>query len=53
MFDDEKKVLDAILGEIKKLDGMDSNERIEIGSRLKKVIDGQGADRVAQALLDM
>jgi hypothetical protein len=32
---------------------MDSAQRIEIGNKLKKVIDGQGADRIAEVLMEM
>ena len=51
--DDEETTIIHILDEMHRFAEMDSAERIEIGEKLKHLIDGQGADRIAEALLDM
>ncbi len=51
--DDARGVMDRLMRKLCDFSKMDSASRIEIGERLKKIIDGQGADRIAEALLDM
>ncbi len=51
--EDEKEVMENILKILRSLGKMDSAERIEEGEKLKRAIDGQGAERIAEAILDM
>ena len=51
--DDLNEVITAILTYIEEVVHMDTTERIEISGRLKKLIDGQGADRIAEVLMEM
>ncbi len=51
--DDERIVLLNIMKNLRDYSEMDSAQRIEIGNKLKKVIDGQGADRIAEVLMEM
>ena len=51
--EDEKEVLRNIINTLRTYGNMDSHDIIEQGDKLKRVIDGQGADRIAEALLDM
>ena len=51
--DDERTVLINIMTQLLKFSEMDTAERLEIGNRMKSIIDGQGADRIAEAILDM
>ena len=51
--DDARSVMDNLMRALGNFAQMDSAQRIEAGERLKKLVDGQGADRIAEALLDM
>ncbi|MBE5843554.1 MAG: hypothetical protein E7302_05145 [Butyrivibrio sp.] len=51
--DDERTVLINIMTQLLKFSELDTASRIEIGNRMKSIIDGQGADRIAEAILDM
>ena len=51
--EDDAQVLKNIILAIKDFAKLDSTDRIEHGEKLKKLVDGQGADRIAEALLEM
>ncbi|MCR5657651.1 MAG: hypothetical protein K6G06_09340 [Butyrivibrio sp.] len=51
--EDDAEVLRNIIFAIKDFAKLDSADRIEHGEKLKELIDGQGADRIAEALLEM
>ncbi|WP_026509535.1 MULTISPECIES: PseG/SpsG family protein [unclassified Butyrivibrio] len=51
--EDVNEVLMAIVAYIEEVMSMDTTERIDISNKLKKLIDGQGADRIAEALMEM
>ena len=48
---DENLVIVNILTTLRKYSEMGIDKRAEVGERLKMVIDGQGADRIAEALM--
>ena len=51
--DDINEALTAILAYLEEVLTMDTSERLEISGKLKKLIDGQGADRIAEVLMEM
>ena len=51
--DDVNEAMTAILTYVEEVMTMDTTERLEISGKLKKLIDGQGADRIAEALTEM
>lgn len=51
--EDDAQVLKNIILAIKDFAKLDSADRIEHGEKLKKLVDGQGADRIAEVLLEM
>ncbi|WP_026657407.1 PseG/SpsG family protein [Butyrivibrio sp. AC2005] len=51
--DDVNEAMTAILAYVEEVMTMDTTERLEISGKLKKLIDGQGADRIAEALTEM
>ncbi len=51
--DDVNEALTAILTYVEEVQSMDTTERLEISNRLKRLIDGQGADRIAEVLTEM
>ena len=51
--DDMNEVLTAILAYLEEVLTMDTSERLEISGKLKRLVDGQGADRIAEVLMEM
>lgn len=51
--DDANETLTAILRYLEEVLSMDTSQRLEISGKLKKLIDGQGADRIAEVLTEM
>ena len=51
--EDTNEVLTAVLSYVEEVLSMDTTERLEISDKLKKLIDGQGADRIAEVLTEM
>ena len=47
------EVLTAILAYLEEVLTMDTSERLEISGKLKRLVDGQGADRIAEVLMEM
>ncbi|WP_156036124.1 PseG/SpsG family protein [Butyrivibrio sp. AE3004] len=50
---DMNEVLTSIIEFIEEVAFMDTSERIEKSNKLKQLIDGQGADRIAEVLMEM
>ena len=50
---DVNEVLTAILAYLEEVLSMDTSERLEISGKLKRLVDGQGADRIAEVLMEM
>ncbi|WP_408070030.1 PseG/SpsG family protein [Butyrivibrio sp. JL13D10] len=51
--EDMNEALTAVLSYVEEVLSMDTTERLEISNKLKKLIDGQGADRIAEVLMEM
>ena len=51
--DDANETLTSILAYLEEVLSMDTSERLEISAKLKRLVDGQGADRIAEVLMEM